>query len=216
MTKKNHKIYAAISLCGIICYCAFLIKTAISNVNTTEDNVPENETLATEIYEEESVVAVSVPAPSVPELSEETTSEALSSETPKDGFSPIYPIKGEILTPFSLRHTYSSKTGDWRAHGGIDIKGKIGDAVCAIEDGAVIGVYNTPVWGNVVEIDHGEYVSIYKNLDNTAVKVGDNVLRGDVISHIGSSSQIESDTEPHLHFEITYYGESCDPCELLG
>lgn len=220
MTKKNHKLYALISLCAILCYCAFLVKTAISNVNTTEETVPENTTLSAQFHEseeDESVVSVSVRSPHVPTPTEEnTTSAAPALSPPKEGFSPIYPIKGEILTSFSLRHTYNSKTGDWRAHGGIDIKGEIGDEISAIEDGAVINVYHTPVWGNVVEIDHGEYVSIYKNLDDTTVKTGDNVLRGDTISHIGSSSQIESDLPPHLHFEITHYGESLDPCELLG
>ena len=135
----------------------------------------------------------------------------------EDGFSPIYPVRGEILTAYSLKHAYNKASGDWRAHGGIDIAADEGTEVVSIEDGAVIATYKSPIWGNVIEIDHGEYVSIYKNLAKLGiVEEGDSVSRGEVISYVGKTSALESQIESHLHFELTHYGESVDPTELLG
>ncbi len=220
MTKKSHTLYAIISLCAILCYCGFLVKTAISDVDTVEETLPYEEHIyyyATEPFTE---LAVSLTVTDVPEDSTEAPTEESSEELPtmrEEGFSPIYPVKGEILTAYSLRHAYNKASGDWRAHGGIDIAAEDGTEVLSIEDGAVISAYKSPIWGNVIEIDHGEYVSIYKNLAKLGiVKEGDSVSRGDVISYVGKTSALESQIESHLHFELTHYGESVDPTELLG
>ncbi len=221
MTKKSHTLYAIISLCALACYCGFLVKNAISDVDTVEETLPYEEYVLEEPTTAVSELAVSLTVDSVPEeAASEAPSQSEAEELPtmrEDGFSPIYPVRGEILTTYSLRHAYNKASGDWRAHGGIDIGVDEGTDVVAIEDGAVIASYKSPIWGNVIEIDHGEYVSIYKNLAKLGiVEEGDNVSRGDVISYVGNTSALESQIESHLHFELTHYGESVNPVELLG
>lgn len=227
MTEKSHKLFAAISLCAVLCYCVFLIKNAASDVDTTEETLPYslaivNEELQTELPGDTSV---SLNVTSVAKEPVEIESHAIeshteisreeASEAQKDGFSPIYPVKGEIITAYSMRHTYNPSSGDWRAHGGIDIKSTENDSVFAVEDGAVSQVYTTPSWGTVIKIDHGEYVSIYKNLVDSLVEEGDSVTRGDIVAHVGKSAPLEASLPEHLHFEMTHYGESVNPSDFL-
>lgn len=215
--KKTHALYTIISLCALTAYLGYLVKGSISDVDTIEETLPYalDVAIATESATTQRVLPVSETA--TEEVFVDDIFLPTEPATEIDGFSPVYPVRGEILATFSLRHTFNAASGDWRAHGGIDIKAAEGTEVCAIEDGAVIEVYSNPVWGKVIKIDHGEYVSIYKNLaDINMVKTGDNVTRGQVISHVGASSPLEAELPGHLHFELTHYGDSIDPIELLG
>ena len=77
--------------------------------------------------------------------------------------------------------------------------------------------YKDALWGNVIEIDHGEYISVYKNLSTLdIVKEGDSVNKGDTISGVGEGSTAEKLASPHLHFELLHYGKYIDPESLIN
>lgn len=219
MTKKSHLIYSIISICALIAYCGFLVKNSITEVDTVEETLPYNseteafESEAPEAEPTESIVSVFEPE-AVP--AEEPTASAKEPETFLIGFSPLMPVEGSITKEFSLKHSFNEQTGDWRAHGGIDIEASAAAPVFAVEDGAVVSCYTDPLWGNVIEIDHGEYISVYKNLSTLImVKEGDSVTRGEKISGVGETSTTEKGA-PHLHFELYCYGELVDPLSLIG
>ncbi len=225
MTKKTHIIYSLISICALLAYGGFIVKNAMHEVDTVEETLPyEKEEGLVEIeeleMETEPLIQVVSPQNNVPEviaehLPEEPTTEEPSIEALSE-FSPLFPTTGTITKYFSLSHTYNPDTGDWRAHSGIDIEALPAEAVISVEDGVVTACYTDPLWGNVIEISHGEYTSIYKNLSTLImVKEGDSVSRGEKISGAGSSSVTESG-KTHLHFEIMHYSEYIDPLELLG
>ena len=70
--------------------------------------------------------------------------------------------------------------------------------------------------GNVIEINHGDFVSVYGGVSTLEmVQQGKEVKQGDIISGIGNTSLNEVRQNPHLHFEILYGGNSVDPIEYL-
>lgn len=215
MTKKTHIIYSLITILAIIAYGGFIVKNSISDVDTVEETLP---------YEKETEAAITQPITeaetSIKEVIAENPIEEAVIEEPTaeypTSFSPLFPTKGEVVKQFSLTHTYCPDTHDWRAHSGIDIKALPAEAVIAVEDGSVTKCYTDPLWGNVIEISHGEYTSIYKNLSTLImVKEGDSVNRGEKISGVGSTSAAEAG-DAHLHFELKHYSDFVNPVEYLG
>lgn len=126
----------------------------------------------------------------------------------------IIPVDGEILTDFTKDTLiYSPTLEEWRSHNGIDIKAKEGTKVKAPLDGTIKGVYEDELWGIVIVIDHGDGLeSKFTNLGTKEmVKTGLKVNRGDHISTIGKTADIEMELEPHLHYEIRKNGKKIDP-----
>lgn len=126
----------------------------------------------------------------------------------------ILPIDGEILTDFTSDTLIYSKTlEEWRSHRGIDIKGSVGTKVRAPLDGTIKEVYEDELWGIVIIIDHGGGLETkLANLGTKEmVKPGVKVSKGDYISTIGKSADIEMALEPHLHYEAIKNGKMIDP-----
>lgn len=211
MTKKTHIIYSLISICAIIAYGGFIVKNSISDVDTVEETLPYEEVTEPTEMVTEVILTPILPREAPTEMpTEKATYEELN------GFSPLFPSEGKVTKPFSLTHSYSQKTHDWRAHSGIDITALPAEAVISVEDGLVTKCYTDPLWGNVIEISHGEYTSIYKNLSTLImVREGDSVNRGEKISGVGATATCEAG-EAHLHFELKHYSDFVDPMDYLG
>ncbi|MBR5535223.1 MAG: M23 family metallopeptidase [Clostridia bacterium] len=219
MMKKTHIIYSVISICAVIAYTGFIVKNSISPVDTVEETLPyekEEDFNLPEPVTEPPVAESDVIRDDIPVYIIEDAAEDETTLPEPRGFSPIFPTNGTVTKSFSLKHTYNKATGDWRAHSGIDISSAPAEAVLAVEDGMVTACFSDPLWGNVIEISHGEYTSIYKNLSTLImVKEGDSVTRGEKISGVGTTSASEAG-EAHLHFEMKHYSDFIDPLTLLG
>ncbi len=116
----------------------------------------------------------------------------------------IFPCGETVQKDYSQTAVYSETMGDWRAHTGIDFKAEKGAQVICVWDGTVSKVYKDKLWGNCVEVSHGNNLkSVYRNLDkNTPVTVGEEVFEGQVIGFVGKSADIEGAEPSHLHFEM--------------
>ena len=153
------------------------------------------------------------------EEDEEVTLEFIESEprqTAKETM--IYPIEGEIITPFANNSlVYSETLEEWRAHLGIDIKAKLNDIVKAPQKGLIKSVYEDDLWGKIIVIDHGNGLeSKLANLGTTEmVKEGLEVLKGDHIGTVGSTAKIEMVMDDHLHFELIKDGKNIDPRSII-
>lgn len=216
MTKKSHILYAVISLCAVAAYCGFLVKNAITEVDVAEETLPYSVTEAVYPTEEETEPLVEEVMEIETNIPAREPEQPTEKETRLEGFSPLLPVEGEIIQEFSLTHAYNKTTGDWRAHSGIDIKVPVNTPVIAVDDGVVIDVYRDPLFNLSLEIDHGEYVSIYKNIVSVTTEPGKSVRRGEEIATVGNSGALEKLLPPHLHFEIRHFNELVDPSELLG
>lgn len=84
-----------------------------------------------------------------------------------------------------------------------------GSSVIAAGAGTVTAVEEDPLYGKVVEIDHGNgYVSYYRNAGAAKVAVGDNVTRGTVLFVVGANNNI-------IGFQITLDGQYIDPAIVV-
>jgi lipoprotein NlpD len=96
---------------------------------------------------------------------------------------------------------------------GIDIAGKLGDAVRAAGDGRVVYVGSGLIgYGKVIIVKHDDrYLSAYAHNDSFLVAEGDAVTRGQRIATMG----LGPGQRPLLHFEIRLDGRAVDPLPLL-
>ena len=87
--------------------------------------------------------------------------------------------------------------------------------VYASDDGVVVVAGYHVINGNYIIIDHQNgYRTYYGHmLTEPYFKVGDVVIKGDIIGQIGQTGRA---TGPHVHFAIEYNGVRYDPCTYLG
>ena len=131
--------------------------------------------------------------------------------SPSGSGAMIWPISGEITSPFGWR--VHPITGDSRFHSGIDIAGDYGDPIRAAASGTVIYAGWISGYGNAVIIDHGGGVTtLYGHNQSLAVSEGQTVAQGQVISYCGSTG---NSTGPHCHFEVRVNGEPVSPLSYL-
>ncbi len=226
MNTQKSFVYAAVAISGLLAYCGFLLKDGIRAVDRVEETVPVEDNFTKETFPpiNEPIVLRTEPEPE-PETEEKAVSvlspqsnvpETVTEPPAEHVFSPIWPVKGEVTASFSSKLTYSEAGGDWRAHTGIDIAAKKTERVLAAESGTVRAVYDDPLFGKTIEIEHGEYKTVYKNLSTLVMAhEGDTVEKGDAISGVGEGAAFEKIGGAHLHFEILKDGEYIDPFTLL-
>ena len=130
----------------------------------------------------------------------------------------VYPAGQNILKKYSGENPIFSKTfNDWRIHNGTDFAFEQGEKVKSITDGVVKEVFDDPLLGMTIVIDHaGDFTAFYSGLGNTTmVNIGDKVEVG---QEIGSINDIPSEVADgyHLHLSIKKDGKFIDPIEVLG
>ncbi len=98
---------------------------------------------------------------------------------------------------FLSGYDYSPETN----HFGIDIAGKLGNPIFAVDNGVVVYAgWNDHGYGEMIVIDHGAgWQTLYAHLSVVNVFCGENVYQGDVIGSLGSTGKSSG---PHLHFEM--------------
>ena len=215
--KKNKSFYFACVICGIAVIAAgFVVANSLSVRNNTnyEANLP---TPTPKINGKQFVET----APKVtPEPVSQPVQEVAADPNPKQELAStklIMPVNGIITVNHSLETmVYSPTFGDWRVHKGIDIDAESGTQIKSVASGTVARVYTDEMMGNVIEINHGDFVSVYAGVSTLEMlQEGGEVGQGDVISETGNTALNESGQNPHLHFELLYGGNSVDPIDYL-
>jgi len=99
-------------------------------------------------------------------------------------------------------------------HTGVDIVAPIGTQVVAAAGGVVSYSGTMPEYGNVVDVDHDNgLTSRYAHLSKRLVKVGDVVMKGQLLALVGNTGRT---TGPHLHFEVREKGIPLNPNKFLA
>lgn len=128
------------------------------------------------------------------------------------------PLSGEVQKIYSVDKVIYSKTLEmWKTHDGIDISGKMGEAVYASEKGTVEKIFNDSFLGMTVVISHiSGYKTSYSNLsEDVPVKVGQKVKKGQRIGNISDTSIGEIKDDPHVHFMVFKNNETINPSTIL-
>jgi len=92
---------------------------------------------------------------------------------------------------------------------GIDAEVAAGAAAQAVYGGKVSGVYMIPGYSTVVIVNHGGYYTVYGNISQATVKVGDVVKQGQSLGHLADDEGNPSHSS--IHFEIWKNRDKLDP-----
>ena len=125
------------------------------------------------------------------------------------------PIGNKVFVWPTTEHRISGYEYNPPVHWGIDIGGKLGNPIYAIDSGVVVYAgWNDWGYGNLVIIDHGnDWQSLYGHmLAPLNVQCGSFVHTGDVIGYMGSTGKSSG---PHLHFEMSLNGNRANPHKYL-
>ncbi|MDY6825863.1 MAG: peptidoglycan DD-metalloendopeptidase family protein [Bacillota bacterium] len=129
-----------------------------------------------------------------------------------DAIPSLWPARGRISSGFGTRRKPYAKSG-YQFHTGIDITGSYGSSIYASAPGTVTFTGYRGSLGNLVIIDHGYgYETYYAHLTDFVVTVGEQVERGQIIAHMGSSGRT---TGTHLHYEVHHSGSPVNPTNYL-
>lgn len=166
------------------------------------------------------------PAQQEPSPAESSGKETVTpQETQVPANAPLYEISAKFIWPVASRQVsqaysagapvYSQTMKDWRIHTGTDLSAQAGEEVLACANGQVLETATDPLLGNLVTIEHGDFVFSYCGLgEDFAVSPGDTVTQGQVIGTITAVPQ-ESAESPHLHLEVRRDQVCLDPQSLL-
>lgn len=109
------------------------------------------------------------------------------------------------------KYLYQGKVIGESIHMGIDLASTTNAPVEAANHGMVAYAGYLGIYGNFVMIDHGfGFFTLYGHLNSIDVKKGQEVKKGDIIAHTGSSGLAGGD---HLHFGMFIGGQFVNPTE---
>lgn len=220
-------LFLCVAAMGISGY--YLIRSVSGSGETTDQAVTGNPTVVLPDSSAQTAPKAQTPSPSeqdapakqsaVPEQKDDP--EALPQQQAQDQTRDVvytWPVKGELLRDFAVETlSYDVTMGDWRTHAGVDIAAEVGRKVWAAGEGTVSQVFDDPMMGVTVVIEHPDGVtSTYSNLAaDPLVAVGDTVDTGTEIGAVGETALAESAMDPHLHLEMAKEGSALDPVTLL-
>jgi len=157
------------------------LDVALENLGLQLKDLDQGVSLLNEAFEERSLMISSTPA--------------------------IVPVKGLFTSGFGYRTDPFTKRRAF--HSGLDIVAAPGKEIVATGDGLVTRAGRIGALGNAVYISHGYGLTTrYGHLSRVAVEAGEQVKRGDVIGHLGSTGR---STGYHLHYEVHVDGKAVNP-----
>ena len=121
-----------------------------------------------------------------------------------------WPLFGDVIRKFG-KQAHPSLKNILIQNNGVDIS-SIDNQVLAVHAGKVISMQYIPGNHFVVIMQHGQYYTVYSNLDSTEIRTGDNVVRGQAI---GKAIQ-DSDSRHLVHFEIWDGKKNLNPSHWLA
>ncbi|MBU1370926.1 MAG: peptidoglycan DD-metalloendopeptidase family protein [Bacteroidetes bacterium] len=96
---------------------------------------------------------------------------------------------------------------------GIDIATQKGAQARAVFDGIVVSTNSISAANNAVIVRHGDYFTVYSNLEEVYVKRGDKVKTKDLIGRIHTD---KSSAKTSIHFELWKGRQIVDPASWLA
>lgn len=124
-----------------------------------------------------------------------------------------WPTPQGIISSSFGKHAHPASDKIIVTNNGIDIATPSGTMARSVFDGEVVSVSKITATNNVVIIRHGEYFTVYSNLESVSVSKGAKVKTKQNIGKIYTDRE-ENKTE--LHFELYQVKERKDPAQWLA
>jgi septal ring factor EnvC (AmiA/AmiB activator) len=153
------------------------------------------------------------PAPKEKGMALTPAEKALSSDFVSNKGKLPWPVERGIIASSYGKHASVVSNKVTVTNNGIDIATTEGAQARAVFDGEVASVTKLTGANTVVIIRHGEYFTVYSNLENVIVKRGDKVKTKQNLGTV-HTSKTEGKTE--LHFELLKETNRQDPAGWLS
>ncbi|PSR13985.1 MAG: hypothetical protein DA408_08095 [Bacteroidetes bacterium] len=119
-----------------------------------------------------------------------------------------WPVNGPIVKHFG-RQPHPTVKGVEISNNGIDINVTGNTAVKSVADGVVVSTHFVPGYRNMILVRHGDYYTVYSNLETIRVSSGNPLTAGQDIGEMGSQGGA-------LHFEVWRQKERLNPEQWIG
>ena len=124
-----------------------------------------------------------------------------------------WPVANGTITGQFGRQPHPSLSGVYISNNGIDIRTDLNASVQAIFRGEVVGVQYIPGYSSYMAIiRHGDYYTVYSNLEDVAVQRGQQVNQGDRIGAVRTDPKTNA---AEVHFEVWKGKNRMNPAEWL-
>jgi len=121
------------------------------------------------------------------------------------------PMASEITSPFGNKRLFNGQLKSY--HNGVDFRAPIGTPVFATNSGVVKLAANLFYSGNVVIIDHGNFIfTIYAHLSKIEVRTGQQIEKGQQLGLTGATGRVSG---PHLHWGVKVNGTAVNPIQFI-
>jgi septal ring factor EnvC (AmiA/AmiB activator) len=146
---------------------------------------------------------VSAPATGSTTPPDRTTTSNVGSDFGKQRGRLPWPVNGEIVKKFG-RQPHPTVKGVEISNNGIDISIASNTDVKSVAAGIVVSTHFVPGYRNMVLVRHGDYYTVYSNLESVTVNSGTELNAGQSIGRISSQAG-------ELHFELWRQKERLNP-----
>lgn len=123
-----------------------------------------------------------------------------------------WPIKNGSVVSYFGEHEHPVFKGIMVKNNGIDISTKCNSDVYAIFEGVVSKIFAIKGANFAVILRHGNYLTVYQNIQNIEVKIGEKVSLNQVIA---KSYCVNGEEISNVHFEIWNELKKMNPLEWL-
>lgn len=120
------------------------------------------------------------------------------------------PVSGRLTSGYGYRLHPTSGTLDF--HTGVDIAAPEGTPISAALPGVVRQVDHSPIYGNYILLQHGNFQTRYCHCLQITAQEGQKVREGEYIAQVGATGVA---TGSHLHFEVLVEDKLVDPLWVL-
>jgi murein DD-endopeptidase MepM/ murein hydrolase activator NlpD len=122
------------------------------------------------------------------------------------------PLPGPVSSSYGWRKDPFTRLEKF--HQGVDFQAPAGSEVRAASEGEVVFAGYDSGYGNTIVLQHPQgFQTRYAHLGTVSVKAGESVSSRQVLGVVGNTGH---STGPHLHFEVSRWGEKVNPWAALN
>lgn len=124
-----------------------------------------------------------------------------------------WPVQNGIITGTFGRQQHPTIKSVEIVNNGIDIQTDQGASVKAVFEGTVVGTQFIPGFDYMVILQHGQYYTVYSNLEEVNVRKGEKVSVREVIGKVSTDRKTNTS---EVHFEIWKEKTRLDPSKWVA
>lgn len=124
-----------------------------------------------------------------------------------------WPVKSGIITRYFGTQAHPTLKKIQITNNGIDIQTNEATEARAIFEGEVAGIQFIPGYNNTLIVKHGDFFTVYSNLEEVYVEQGDYIKQRQEIGRISTNAQTNA-TE--IHFEIWQNKKRLNPLDWIS